>query len=57
MTHSYMDALPLGIVISTTEKAKFVAKGLRLLLELIPPDNVFYGHKSPKIILARWRFI
>lgn len=35
ITHSYMGVLPFGIVIITTEQAKSVARGLRLLLELI----------------------
>ena len=52
MTHSYMGALPLGIVITTTEKAESVAKGLQLLLSLISPTDVFYGQKTPKIVLT-----
>ncbi|XP_065211061.1 uncharacterized protein LOC135839111 [Planococcus citri] len=52
MTHSYMGALPLGLVITTTEKADSIAKGLRLLLKLMSPDEVFYGKKTPAMILT-----
>jgi len=53
LTHSFAGALPLGIIITSTEKEGAVVLGLRLLLEIVG-ENGFYGrgHLGPQVIMT-----
>ena len=53
LTHSFAGALPLGILITSTEKAERINLGLKLVRELAG-EKSFYGNnlKGPKVFMT-----
>lgn len=51
MAHSFTGALPLGLIITTTEATEALQTGLNLLLKLLG-DQAFYGKKAPENIMT-----
>ncbi|XP_065218759.1 uncharacterized protein LOC135844466 [Planococcus citri] len=52
LTHSFIGALPLGIIVTTTEKADAVSLGINMMKKLIGQGAFFGSEQGPKIIIA-----
>ena len=50
MTHSYIGGLLLGVMLTSSEEAQVLTRGLQCLMDLIP-ESAFYvrGTKGPEV--------
>ena len=52
LVHGYAGALPVGIVVTATEKGESLSCGLKMILEMIGRENAFYKKGEPDVVMT-----